>query len=383
MSQKKTSKKPFVPRFYGDKARLLIVLFAILASIIVIVASIGVGHKKGPQAPSATTLWPYGLPEYHVEVPEGYEDLLPGAAEAAAAQGAEELPGGAGKASASAGLSSEASGSAAGPSAGRSLSRPSPPPEYRGERARPFPVVLRQAGKAESISPTIIIVIDDAGYNTDQLEPFLSLPFPLTIAVLPGLGFSRKSAERVVEAGKELILHQPMEALGGSNPGPNALTMGMSPEEASRTVSENLDSLPGIVGMNNHMGSAATRDPVLMRAVLDIAKTRGIYYLDSLTSSGTATAALCRELEIPYWERDVFLDNSGDKQSILHALEEGKKTAKDQGAAVMIGHVWSAELAQTLMDIYPQLIDEGYSLSTISHYMIKSATGEVDAGIGD
>ncbi len=49
----------------------------------------------------------------------------------------------------------------------------------------------------------------------------------------------------------------------------------------------------------------------------------------------------------------------------------------------MIGHVWSAELAQTLMDIYPQLIEEGYSLSTISHYMIKSAMGEVDAGIGD
>jgi polysaccharide deacetylase 2 family uncharacterized protein YibQ len=131
------------------------------------------------------------------------------------------------------------------------------------------------------------------------------------------------------------------------------------------------------------MGSAVTRDEALMAATLELVKKRGIYYLDSLTAPGTATAALCLELAIPYWERDVFLDNSGDKQSVLRALEEGKKVASTRGAAVLIGHVWSAELAQTLMDIYPQLVEEGYSLSTISKYMIRSATGDDDARPGD
>ena len=40
--------------------------------------------NKTPATPSPTTtvppttIWPYGQPEYSIEVPEGYEDLLPG-----------------------------------------------------------------------------------------------------------------------------------------------------------------------------------------------------------------------------------------------------------------------------------------------------------------
>lgn len=379
MASKKPSKKRLVFRLSSDRLRLLAALFAILASIVVIIISIRAGTREKAEKPSATTLWPYGLPEYHIEIPEGYEDLLPGTGGASAE---------------SQGLKGASTGTRTGIPAGKETGKqaaksdqgrdlPGLLPEYQGERALPFPIALRRDGAPAAASPTLIIVIDDAGHNIEQLEPFLKLPFPLTLAVLPGLGYSRESAERIVAAGKELILHQPMQALGGADTGPKSINLDMSAQEASALLTENLEALPGNAGLNNHMGSALTRDPKLMRTVLDIAKKRGIYYLDSLTSSGTATAVLCREMEIPYWERDVFLDNSGDRQSILHALEEGKKTARDQGAAVMIGHVWSAELAQTLMDIYPQLVDEGYSLSTISHYMIKSTTGEVDVGIGD
>ncbi|MDR0387195.1 MAG: divergent polysaccharide deacetylase family protein, partial [Treponema sp.] len=42
---------------------------------------------------------------------------------------------------------------------------PEPAPEYRG---------------------TLVFVIDDAGNNLRELEPFLRFPGPLTIAVLPG-----------------------------------------------------------------------------------------------------------------------------------------------------------------------------------------------------
>ena len=231
--------------------------------------------------------------------------------------------------------------------------------------------------------PTLIIVIDDVGYNMQELKAFLALPFPLTLAVLPGVDHSAEAAELAAKAGKEVILHQPMQALGGNNPGPGAILLGMSPEEAVEVLEKNLTSLPQVSGVNNHMGSAVTRNEDLMRAVLGLVKSRGIYYLDSLTAPGTATAALCRELNIPYWERDVFLDNTGDKQSILRALEEGKKAASSRGASVLIGHIWSSELAQTLMDIYPQLVEEGYSLSTISRYMIQSALGDDDARPGN
>ena len=72
----------------------------------------------------------------------------------------------------------------------------------------------------------IVIVVDDAGYNLEDLDPFLKFPGPLSIAVLPGLPHSREAARRIKAAGKELLLHQPMEALGGENPGPGAIRLG-------------------------------------------------------------------------------------------------------------------------------------------------------------
>ena len=228
----------------------------------------------------------------------------------------------------------------------------------------------------------LVFIIDDAGYSLKQLEAFLRLPFPLTIAVLPGLPNSEKAAEAVRAAGKELILHQPMQAMGGQDPGPGAILLGMRQDEVERIVEANLATVPGAIGMNNHMGSAATADLGIMEAVAAVAKRRGIYYLDSLTTSGTAVAVAARREGIPYWERDVFLDNSPDRASIMRAVEDGKKRAVKDRPAVMIGHVWSAELAQTLTDLYPQLVSEGFSLSTISRFMVQEAT-EDDASPGD
>ena len=228
----------------------------------------------------------------------------------------------------------------------------------------------------------LIFVIDDAGYSMRQLEAFLALPFPLTISVLPGLPDSERAAKAVRAAGKELILHQPMQALGGQDPGPGAILLGMGAPEVERIVEANLLTVPGAVGMNNHMGSAATKDLGIMEAVAEVAKSRGIYYLNSLTATGTAVAQADAREGIHYWERDVFLDNSPDRASIVRAVEDGKKRAAKDRPAVMIGHVWSSELAQTLTDLYPQLVAEGFSLSTISRFMVQEAE-EDDASPGN
>ena len=234
---------------------------------------------------------------------------------------------------------------------------------------------------APSRAKYLVFIIDDAGYSMKQLEDFLRLPFPITISVLPGLPDSAKAALAVRAAGKELILHQPMQPLGGQNPGPGAILLGMGRAEVERVIEANLETVPGAVGMNNHMGSAATADLGIMEAVAAVAKRRGIYYVDSLTTSGTAVAEAARFVGIPYWERNVFLDNVPDRASIIRAVEDGKKRASKDRPAIMIGHVWSAELAQTLTDLYPQLVAEGFSLSTISRFMVQEAE-EDDASPG-
>ena len=46
-------------------------------------------------------------------------------------------------------------------------------------------------------------------------------------------------------------------------------------------LERDLDSVPGAVGVNNHMGSAATADPRLMRVVARVLARRGLFFVDS------------------------------------------------------------------------------------------------------
>lgn len=218
----------------------------------------------------------------------------------------------------------------------------------------------------------LIFVIDDAGHNLRQLEPFLAFPGPITIAVLPGLPYSAEAARLVRLAGKELILHQPMEALNGLDPGPKAIFRSMGEDEIRSLVRANLREISGAVGMNNHMGSSATQDPRLMGIVLDEARRAGIFFLDSVTIGDTVVRTVASLMDYTAWERNVFLDNSPDRESIVRQIDEGLRVADKRGYAVMIGHVWSAELAQTLTELYPGLVAQGYSLSTISRFMMDS-----------
>jgi polysaccharide deacetylase 2 family uncharacterized protein YibQ len=218
--------------------------------------------------------------------------------------------------------------------------------------------------------------MDDAGNNLKELEPFLALPFPLTIAVLPGLPNSVESARRIRAAGKEVFLHQPMEALGGQNPGPGAIYAGMDPAEVRAVLEKNIAELGPIAGMNNHQGSRITMDEGMMETVLSVCREQGIYFLDSRTTADTAASTAARRLGIMIGERDVFLDNIQDKAAMIRSVHEGLKGAEKKGATVMIGHVWSSELAAALEEIYPGLIEQGYSFSTISRFMLEHTRGE-------
>ena len=223
---------------------------------------------------------------------------------------------------------------------------------------------------------TLIFVFDDAGNNLKQLEPFLKLPFPCTIAVMPGLRYSKETADRIRAAGKDVILHQPMQALNLSvNPGPGAIVKGMSTDQIKTLLRKNLAEVGPVVGMNNHEGSLITADRASMEAVLDVVREQRIFFLDSRTNADTVAPILAREKNMTIWERAVFLDNSQDHASIIEAVQNGMKIAENKGAAVMIGHIWSNDLADILIGMYPELVSQGFSLSTIAEI---ATNGEFD-----
>jgi len=194
------------------------------------------------------------------------------------------------------------------------------------------------------------------------------MPFQgiFTVAVLPGLAFSRESAQMVLALGHEAILHQPMEAVGGNDPGPGAILVSQSDREIRRTLTSNLAMMPGVVGVNNHMGSLATSDSRVMQTVGSTLHRHRLFFLDSRTTHLSVAATTVRTAGVPTAQRDVFLDNVRETEAISAQLDQSLAIADEQGHAVMIGHVTSPELARVLIDRYAELVAAGYRFRPLS-----------------
>lgn len=213
----------------------------------------------------------------------------------------------------------------------------------------------------------LLFVFDDAGHNIRQLQPFLNLPFPVTIAVLPGLENSKTCADLIRQSGKELFLHQPMQAINlDVNPGPGAITPDMRSGDIVKLLRKNLKEIGPVKGMNNHEGSLITADVYAMGVILDVCIDEKIVFLDSRTNSESKARQAALERDLTIMERDVFLDNTQNRDDIVEMINRGLGIASKKGHAIMIGHVWSEDLAQILMELYPELVKKGYSFETIS-----------------
>lgn len=215
---------------------------------------------------------------------------------------------------------------------------------------------------------TLVIVFDDGGHNMSQLEKCVVLPFPVTVAVLPRLAHSAEAAERVRKSGNEVILHQPMQSVNlNVDPGEGAVTPEMDEEKIRSTVLANLYEIWPVSGMNNHEGSLITADAEKIAAVMQICSQQEIYFLDSRTNSDSKVQYVSSVMGYPYYERNVFLDNTKNRKDILSEIEKGVEFANKNGVAIMIGHVWSAEiLPGILREVYPVLSAKGYKFTTVS-----------------
>jgi len=74
----------------------------------------------------------------------------------------------------------------------------------------------------------------------------------------------------------------------------------------------------------------------------------------------------------------LLLDNEKGVEVFPLPLE-GRKASPDRHRAVMVGQVWSADLAEILMDVYSHLLNGGYSLEDVSR-LVQDIS---DDGSGD
>ena len=234
---------------------------------------------------------------------------------------------------------------------------------------------------AAAKKPVLCFVIDDAGNSREDWERFLRVPGKVTFAVLPGLPASTEAAERVKAAGQELLLHQPMEAVGGVYPGPGLLTESMSAQERLACLETNLKSVPGAVGVNNHMGSKGTSSLELSSWLLKTLKEKNLFFLDSRTTADSRVREAAAALNFVVLERNsMFLDNEKDIESLKIAVEAGKATAREKGHAVMIGHAVTSELADLMMRYYPALTEEGFVIENLTYLLNEARKNDESTG---
>ncbi|MDR0503250.1 MAG: divergent polysaccharide deacetylase family protein [Treponema sp.] len=224
----------------------------------------------------------------------------------------------------------------------------------------------RLPDKPVEISGSIAFVIDDAGNNLRDLEPFLRIPVPLTIAVLPGLPHSQETARRIRAAGKEVFLHQPMEALAEQDPGPGAIYSGMNADEVRKVLKRNIDEIGPVTGINNHQGSKITSDWEAVETILAFCAENNLLFLDSRTTAETVVPDAARRMGIQIAERGVFIDNDRSKDAMAMSITGGLSRAKRNGQVIMIGHAFSRELAPLLAEQYQALINQGFVIKTVS-----------------
>ena len=224
--------------------------------------------------------------------------------------------------------------------------------------------------------PLLALVVDDWGYGWEAADDFLALDVPLNIAVIPHLPFSVAHARRAAERGHEVIVHLPMEPLdSGWELGDGAVTTAMADAEIAREVRRAFDSIPFSTGMNNHMGSKATADERVVRAVLAVVKDKGAYFLDSRTTAGSLIGDIAREMGVPYLENDRFVDLDRDAAQVRERILLAADTAVRRGWAVAITHVHRAGY-QGIVAALPLLQEKGVRLAHLSE-VLRLAHAEV------
>ena len=125
------------------------------------------------------------------------------------------------------------------------------------------------------------------------------------------------------------------------------LRSNMTPMEFLTTVSDDVESVPGAVGMNNHEGSALTENKEAMKFLMAELKARNLFFLDSFTSPKSVAYATANEFGMKAARRDVFLDNEGDNPAyIREQLDELVEIARKYGKAIGIGHPHPATISE-------------------------------------
>ncbi len=215
--------------------------------------------------------------------------------------------------------------------------------------------------------PRIAIVIDDLGGENKIAHELLRWDLPITFSILPFAPFSKSLAKEAHRKGKEVILHLPMEPRGYPQvrPGEGVLLEEMDERSFLRQLSKDIEAVPYIKGVSNHMGSRLMEDPEKMKMVFSELKKRGLFFLDSRTTPQTTGLEVAQSMGLKVLERNIFIDNSLTEEDIKQQLEQLIQFSISKGMAIGIGHPHPSTV-KFLKEMIPKMKEKGIELVPLS-----------------
>ncbi len=212
------------------------------------------------------------------------------------------------------------------------------------KRAVVAPAVVKKAEILPAVAkkfknPKVAIVMDDFGYNMNNLETLFNIRQPVTLSILPDLRYSGQIAGLARDRGYEVMGHLPLEAHRKDvKEESDTIRSGMSESEIASRLAKEIASVPGLSGVSNHMGSKSTEDKLLMSMIFKHLKENNLYFFDSLTSQRSVCRETAAAAGIRYARRDVFLDIPNETSFIEKQLLEVRRLAFKSGRAIAVCH---------------------------------------------
>lgn len=233
---------------------------------------------------------------------------------------------------------------------------------YNLKFLKKYPYAIGLKGREAKIA----IVLDDFGYNMNNMEALFGMNLPLTISILPKLPYSEIIAEQAHKNGFEIILHMPLEPHSKEfKLEEGTIMVDMPPQKVNELLTKAIESVPNLKGVSNHMGSKALEDSNFMEGLFKELKKRDLYFLDNLVTDKSVCRKVAKSVGLRTVARSVFLDNESNESYIEKQIFRTANLAAKTGWAIGVGHD-KANTIKVLAKVIPQLKKAGFEFVYVS-----------------
>jgi len=190
--------------------------------------------------------------------------------------------------------------------------------------------------------PKLVIILDDVSFNY-QIKAIKKIPFKITPSFFPPTKIHPNTPLYAKEF-KDYMVHVPMQAVNFPHPEPDTIDINWSYKQIKNRIDNIHKFFPNAKFINNHTGSKFTANLTEMKKLFKVLKEDNLGFIDSRTTHYSKAKQAEKIYNIPFYKRNIFLDNKPDVKYIQNQLTKAVNLAKKQGYAIAIGHPHPATL---------------------------------------